>query len=400
METLKEQRSTMTVDRFPTEIINEIISRLPVKSILRFRSVSKPWLSRISDPSLIKLQLTHATASHRAALFLSAYDKRTRKRFFLSAAPDGGPATLLMTIDDSRDTDITTEHLNGFVCLACEKSLYDYNDNIHAFVVNPSTRQMFTIPDPTDCSGYGHLGYFFGFDESRNEHKILLIRYVLRSSKVEFMIYSLSNHSWRKIDVERPVGFSWGRLSCHLDGGVCVNSVVHIMLLDLSYDILALDLKTEKLSIISIPQDVLSREPSRTSCCRSCEIFLKDNKLYIMKINGCLGVVCHDRVAESSEIDIWILQDYDNRVWVRETVKFPESWSESGGPFPLPVDVNMDEIIFSASKVSGNVIRLPVYNMKTRCFKSLHFTLGDQFLCSETVKFNHTKCYVESIMPL
>jgi hypothetical protein len=37
----------------PPEIIHGIISRLPVKPLCRFKCVSKPWRSLISDPDFI-----------------------------------------------------------------------------------------------------------------------------------------------------------------------------------------------------------------------------------------------------------------------------------------------------------------------------------------------------------
>ncbi|KAK9072021.1 hypothetical protein SSX86_008453 [Deinandra increscens subsp. villosa] len=398
METLEEEeeQSTMMVDRFPNEIIDDILSRLPVKSILRSRSVSKPWLSRISDPSFTILHF----ARHRTAVFIAAYDTLTRKRYFLSAAPDGGPVTHLITFDDSYDTDYTAaEHLNGLVCFTCTK-LFSGNDSVHAFIVNPSTRQMFKIPHPPYKTNYRHICFLFGFDECRNEHKILVVRKALRSTTVDFMVFCMSNYTWRKINADPPADFSWDRLSCDLDAGVCVNGVVHMMLLDSSFDILGFDFKLEKLSFIRVPQAVVPRV-NVTLYHRNGQDFMKSNKPFMMNINGCLGVVCHDSVTERNEIHVWILRDYDNRVWVKEIVTFPESWIEVGSPLPLPVDVYMDEIIFSSRKVSGNVIRLHVYNMKTRCFKSLpQVTLDDQFVSSENMRFNHIKCYVENIMPL
>ncbi|KAM0023988.1 putative F-box domain-containing protein [Helianthus debilis subsp. tardiflorus] len=260
METLEDEQSTKTDDLLTEkpkisvagEVIEEILLRLPVKSILRFRTLSKPWLSHISNPSFTKLHFTRATAAHRTALFISAYDESTRKRHFLSAAHDGGPVAHLMTLDETYSTVATqAEHLNGLVFFTCVK--LDSND---VFVVNPSTRKIFKLPHPYTDDGEGDLCYLFGFDESRNEHKILMIKKLLKEpTRVQIMTFSLSTYSWRVIDAEPPVGFSWDTF--YYESSVCVNSVVHIMLLS-SYDILAFDLRTDKFSIISTPQGVRS----------------------------------------------------------------------------------------------------------------------------------------------
>ncbi|KAJ0940206.1 putative F-box domain-containing protein [Helianthus annuus] len=95
----------------PIEIMEDIFSRLPIKSILRFRSLSKPWLLRLSSPSFTKL---HSTRPHRTSLFISAHDRSARKQHLLSASLDGEPATHLMTVDDIDYYDTTeVQHLNG-----------------------------------------------------------------------------------------------------------------------------------------------------------------------------------------------------------------------------------------------------------------------------------------------
>ncbi|KAH0987378.1 hypothetical protein GBA52_014555, partial [Prunus armeniaca] len=45
---------------FPSDIMFEILSRLPVKLLCRFRSVSKSWRSLIADPDFVKMHLNKA----------------------------------------------------------------------------------------------------------------------------------------------------------------------------------------------------------------------------------------------------------------------------------------------------------------------------------------------------
>ncbi|KAJ0820489.1 putative F-box domain-containing protein [Helianthus annuus] len=389
METLEEESTKTTVDplkktnaniSLPTEVIEEILFRLPVKSILRFRSPSKPWLSRISNPSFTKLQFTRATAAHLSALFIFTFDRSTRKRHLLSSAHDGGPVTHLMTLHEFDYDDITAaQHLNGLVSFSCEEFPMEYTQ---VFVVNPSTHKIL------------------------NSHNSIWIfqRTSLEGSGTDFvhtmeiMIYSMSNYSWRKIIVEPPIGFTCDLLCYSTESGVCVNSVVHLMLIE-SYDILAFDLRTEKFSIIKTPQGVKPHE-SNTSYFNKGVSFCKDNIPRFIKINGCIGVVCHDLVLEKNEMHIWILQDYENRVWVREIVTFPKSWKKLGEPFPAD-SVNTDEVIFVSSNFSRNHAKsVSIYNRKNRCFKYLQFTPGHQFSLSRTMRIDQIGCYVESMVPL
>uniref|UniRef100_A0A6V7QW55 F-box domain-containing protein n=1 Tax=Ananas comosus var. bracteatus TaxID=296719 RepID=A0A6V7QW55_ANACO len=49
-----ENRRKMLSSAYPDELISEVLVRLPVKSLLRFRCVSRTWRSLISDPHLIE----------------------------------------------------------------------------------------------------------------------------------------------------------------------------------------------------------------------------------------------------------------------------------------------------------------------------------------------------------
>ncbi|MFS7937680.1 putative F-box-like domain superfamily protein [Helianthus anomalus] len=68
-----------------------------MKSILRFKSVCKPWLSLISNSSFTKLY--SAAGPRTTALFFSAFDASTNTRYFFSSARDGGSVVNLIKLD-------------------------------------------------------------------------------------------------------------------------------------------------------------------------------------------------------------------------------------------------------------------------------------------------------------
>ncbi|MFS7937423.1 putative F-box domain-containing protein [Helianthus anomalus] len=398
METLEGKQAIATEARedehsmqkakisLPVEIIEDILSRIPVKSILRFKSVSKPWLSLISTPSFHKL---HSTVAPRTtALFFSAYDSSTNTSYFFSGARDGGSVANLIKLDNTV-LELYAEHLNGLVCFTsrtyCCRTLDSY-------VLNPCTHKFFKLPRPPVIEAMNTC-YLFGFDELSNEHKVLYFHVEsIKPTTIEVMIFSMSTYSWRKINVDLPVSMSRARWGYVTRLSVCVNSTIHLML-KRPLKILAFNLTTEKFSIFNIP---LEAAPETQG---TFEYRYKRSGCFI-KINGLLSVACYDPMGQN--LHIWILQDYQNRVWVRETITFPpNSQIRYGGGGPYPYDsISMDEIIFSPTVLSENLISVPIYNMKTRCFKSIELTLGHQFLSPKLVHVSQIKCYVESLIPL
>ncbi|XP_076918317.1 F-box protein DOR-like [Bidens hawaiensis] len=374
LKTLKQQLDDDGFD-IPTEIItDEIVSRLPVKSILKVRSVSKPWLSRISDPSFTKLQLTRGST----AFFIPVVDRHTRKLHIFSANDHGGSLTHLMEIHPIKLDLMLVEmkHVNGLVLLT---HLNDYE----AIDVNPSTRKMLKLDYGTYATSK-HVKYFFGFDESTNEHKILRMRGFGSTPTIEIIGLSRSNYSWRKIDASFDISPNkWSRdIRGNARGNVCVNSVIHI-LLRRTVELLAFDLRTETFSIVKVPPPYDKPETNyRTSP-------------YLVRINGCIGLVPSYCLVKTKEMHICILKDYENHVWVKETIVFPESWK--GVVHPIQDYVSMGEIIF-APKNLCNGIRAPIYNMKSRSFKSVSFTLDHPGLTD--LRVYQIKCYIESIVPL
>ncbi|KAM0041711.1 putative F-box domain, galactose oxidase/kelch, beta-propeller, F-box associated interaction [Helianthus debilis subsp. tardiflorus] len=417
VDTQLPEETTTSVDAelIPEDIILEILSRLPVKSILKMGSVSKLWLSLISEPSFYKFQFTQATAARRTALLISAYDTTTRKRYLLSAPNDGGPVTHLMTPDARTITSNETtevEYLNGLVLFSSGNGFIMHN---FAFILNPSTHKIFKLPGPAsepDCLSYGdgHICYFFGFDETRNEHKVLTIRmfvdvndldqrwiYSFTPKSIEIMLFSLSNLSWRKIDQDLPSNIirDWNVGTKH---SVCVNSVIHLILQNRN-KILVFDLRTEKFSIINLPVDAIRDASYRDTCKKGFNTIIS-NQPFLMKINGYLGVMCRNPVAGRDEMDIWILLNYEYRLWLKESVWFLKSWFLVDGPFALNPFIRNNIRVTNRGSMRVRMFNVPMYDMESRRPKAVEFELGYPFLHPGTVRFDHVRSYIESMFPL
>ncbi|WOH12843.1 hypothetical protein DCAR_0832352 [Daucus carota subsp. sativus] len=196
----------MVMSNFTDDLWTEIFLRFPLESLLRFKSVSKTWLSIIS--------------SHRFALSYLAIAPKDDQILIVhhdSLQPEEGDDGhfSLYHLDSSR----ILENLHfpysqdeypfkpaysqligsecGIVCVSVWVSKWRAakNDN-DLYLWNPATKQSklippYTLPDdnPTDAA----LG--FGFDHIDLDFK--LVRFIFRTRSAE--VYSSNINNWRKI---------------------------------------------------------------------------------------------------------------------------------------------------------------------------------------------------------
>ncbi|XP_059300099.1 F-box/kelch-repeat protein At3g23880-like [Lycium ferocissimum] len=205
----------------PPELITEILSRLRVKPLLKFRCVSKSWLALISSPEFIKTHLSICANNKdytNHALMLGPRQPNNNLMYCsLRSLLYNDSVTHAFDLDypmklPHKSLSIVGS-VNGLICFTIEEQ--------HNFLWNPSIRMFKKLPysRSTLRSKY-FLMYGFGYDELHDDYKVVGITTSDNKGSCHVKIYSLNSHCWRSTDDfhgELPVGKS----------GMVVNGKLH-----------------------------------------------------------------------------------------------------------------------------------------------------------------------------
>lgn len=141
----------------PEELIrNEILIRLPIKYVARFKSVSKSWLSLLSDPEFVREHYTRSASGNP-----NEYDCLIAEKQFRIVILSRYNETLVLPTDKHYQL---VGSINGIVCLRrCQKlSLW-----------NPAIHQSKEVTIAPHHSGeINSIG--FGFDPVSNDYKVVV----------------------------------------------------------------------------------------------------------------------------------------------------------------------------------------------------------------------------------
>ncbi|XP_076903064.1 F-box protein CPR1-like [Bidens hawaiensis] len=275
----------------PPDVLAQILSHLPVTSLLRFRSVSKPFRTLIDSPYLTHLHLTHSdqTNSNGNLIF-------------------GGNRTLCYLNLDSPTYTITKTHnplyfailetvvlgsCNGVLCLCTTEP-----DNEIAFW-NPVVRKFAkTRLPPAKCLeglGRGICVKGFGYDCRNDDYKVVrLVQYCslfneLLHSKLE--VFSLKSEAWR--DVGDFPYFLRNRFYLNVYANGCLHWLVsrngHRRDLNVDVLIAAFDLTTEEVRFVPKPD------------------YHEKAEVNLGTLGGCLCMVCN---YPKTNVEVWVMKRY------------------------------------------------------------------------------------------
>lgn len=198
MEEQLQKRKKQTKTELPQEIIHdEILIRLPVKSLIRFKCVCKSWLSLFSDPEFTKLHVSRQChdqnylVKNRYMLELKIISRFKESNIVMTTACIGNSLLL--------------GSVNGVICFASPDVFTLWNPVIRQYKELSTAKPHSSICKKKDnwtCrrdfdENCRHL-YGFGWDPSGNDYKVVIVCYVSPDSKCG-SVYSCKSDSWTQL---------------------------------------------------------------------------------------------------------------------------------------------------------------------------------------------------------
>ncbi|KAK7331730.1 hypothetical protein VNO80_28468 [Phaseolus coccineus] len=356
----------------PLDAVMNILKRVPVKSLMRFKCVSKEWLNLLeTNPFFTKQQLEHSTRN--TALLLLQRIHRQPAPLSFSVCFIGPHYNLIhqshlshIAFPDAKILD----SCNGLLCL---------RNNTDLSILNPATRQMRQVPT-TALLPFHYVG--FGFSPLADDYKIVRISMcvfahddhvvVLDNVRVDRAeVYSLTSGSWREIDAAKLQPLCLVSSSVAITGTIFwLASMTSASDTDSEF-VVSFDLGRELFTLVNGPP--IPSSPSHP---------YSNNVLALC--NDELAMFRHYIVGnfESCSFDLWVLKDFNGDYHNHTCDGGGESWVKmySVGPFSrivYPLSLWKDEIV-CREELSGqeNDLRgvqtvLALFNPVTKELKKL-----------------------------
>ncbi|KAH7833028.1 hypothetical protein Vadar_002486 [Vaccinium darrowii] len=272
--TSRPQRSNLS--ELPRDIIIDILSRLDVKSLLRFRCVTKSWASLISDPQLVRTHMIHhSMKSHNIVLGINSRHRT------------GASCTLIHSIFNKPY--FSEIKLNMIDRLLANRPGHSYD--------------------------IGVLGVFgFGYDYSQNDYKVVFHCHERQGwFRAQTHIYSLKTNSWKCIDQTYRGGLG-------SEPSKCINGIVHWIS------------KPWKEAVL--PRRIVSFDLAEETYAEVPQPFYADGS-WLWSFGVLEGSLC--LVTDNSEYcsSVWIMKEYGvNESW---TILYTFSYAETPGLYKKEV---------------------------------------------------------------
>ena len=252
----------------PEDVVVDILLRLPVKSLLRFKCVRKNWCALIKSPSFIKEHFQYRNNNCARLLVCNMKMAPELHPIVKSVVFSLLPEEIVPGVTPEQKTLLQLQRVTDFTCVAgpvnglflVEKSLYGVDVCLGLW--NPATKEFRSLPPaPFEIEGFlSHNNdhqYGLGFDMSTLDYKVVWIRVfwddlgLSDNNRVYTCVYSSCNNSWRRLTPKFPPS---SILSAPLDA-TYLNGVYYWLSrgLDGIFMILSFDMVCEQFGEMQVP---------------------------------------------------------------------------------------------------------------------------------------------------
>ncbi|KAL0542075.1 hypothetical protein IC582_022164 [Cucumis melo] len=243
------------------DLFVEILLRLPIRSLLRFKSVSKRWLSIISNPNFShRRTISHHHNPTPSGIFFPRLNSKSPSFDFVNftTSPSRPPFESLNFPDEKHEF-LILQSCNGLFLCSSNNGNYSIRDY---YIHNPTTNHLTKLPELQEGRVFG---LNLAFDPLRSsDYKVICIWYSEAfPNAYQIDMYSSVTGPWRRVQ-----GLFSAPLSMRFDCGVYWNNAVHwISTLENS---LYFDLCEEKLHELPMPRVPYGLEERRVEYFGNC----------------------------------------------------------------------------------------------------------------------------------
>ncbi|XP_060171009.1 F-box/kelch-repeat protein At3g06240-like [Lycium barbarum] len=270
------------------EIIMDILSRLPVRPVFRFKCVSKFWMTLISESYFTMKHLNRAinNLSSQKILFIS----QRNGEFSLYCSS----LSSVRLFEDIQKLDWPSNRKPWSCRLYCCYNglaligIGNYPEYKHHILLlwNPSTGESIVLPDPSFSPKRLYI-CGLGYDLTSDDYKILKIDGASRNE-----IITLKSGSWRKIE-KHPIGVY--PVLTDMDSLAFVHGAFHWLDSSLNNSVVSFSISNEVYGEIPLPEGM------------SLDGFNMDNIIYGVSVFEGMLCVYSTHIRKYT---LWVMKDY------------------------------------------------------------------------------------------
>ncbi|XP_057444320.1 F-box protein CPR1-like [Lotus japonicus] len=313
---MNNQRPRRTIESpnlssiLPHDLIVQILLRLPVRSLLRFKSVCKPWLSLISDPQFGKSHYDLAAApTHRCLAKCNDSEVESLDIDASLQNYESSVVNLKYPLSSPHHENKPVDFLGscrGFILVA--------NRGGNIIVWNPSTSVQRRIVDNLGWKKFQFLNGF-GYDPSTDDYLLVRIEVIfwddyiysqqdpniIANHPTRIRLFSMKTNSG--LYLEGTYAQYVNLCYCEFRVGSFLNEALHWLVTSVetsNHAIIAFDLVEGSLSEIPLSQ-ILARE-------------LEGREYHLRFMGECFSLCCPgDQSGVASMAEIWMMKNYKVR---------------------------------------------------------------------------------------